>query len=503
MSLFGNSSEVYFNGSLVTKAYLNGGIVWSPSIELTPTIESFTSIGTTSWTAPAGVSSVEYLVVGGGGGGGNGYDSGGGGGAGGGMVLTGTLNVTPGNSYTITVGSGGTGGADTRSNNSGTDGGSSIFDSITATGGQGGYGSRTAPDGAGVGGSAQNSNITSGRAGNGGTGGNAGGGGGGAGGNGTNRISSSSAGVGGPGISSSIGGSAVTYGAGGNGGTSNVNNNNGAAGAANTGKGGGAGSATGSNSGGGGNGGSGVVVIKYTVQEIITPTPTETPTSTPTETPTSTPTSTPTETPTPTPTVVESQFTGSTGTEVAFTLNTLFDAYSSRDGITSTDAFNTNNGCWQLYYTHQEINITSGTNNIGLNPHTSGSNGWTWYYAVSNSINTIGDWGSVNALTSLRSGSYVGGVLSTTNITANVTIPANTYFLIANNGGPFYRTIKAMGDNRTAMVSSSPYVTAINKVALGNWPTGGTTVVPSQFGGSGTGYTFYDGYSHVHSVTFS
>jgi len=235
----------------------------TPSSTPSPTIESFTSVGTTSWTAPAGVTSVEYLVVGGGGGGGNGYDSGGGGGAGGGMVLTGTLSVSPGNSYTVTVGGGGTGGADTRANNPGTDGSSSIFDSITATGGQGGYGSRTAPGGAGVGGAAQNSNITSGRAGNGGAGGNAGGGGGGAGGNGTNRISSSSAGVGGAGISSSISGSAVTYGGGGNGGTANVNNNNGATGAANTGKGGGAGSATGSNSGGGGNGGSGIVVLKY------------------------------------------------------------------------------------------------------------------------------------------------------------------------------------------------------------------------------------------------
>jgi len=46
------------------------------------------------------------------------------------------------------------------------------------------------------------------------------------------------------------------------------------------------------------------------------------------------------------------------------------------------------------------------------------------------------------------------------------------------------------------------YVTVCNKVALGNWPSGGTTVIPSQFGGAGTGYTFYTGASHVHSVVF-
>ncbi len=235
----------------------------TPSSTALPTIQSFTSVGTTSWTAPAGVTSVDYLLVGGGGGGGNGYDSGGGGGAGGGMVLTGTLSVTPGNSYTVTVGNGGIGGADTRANNPGTDGDNSVFDTITATGGQGGYGSRTAPGGAGVGGDAQDTNITSGRAGNGGGGGSAGGGGGGAGGAGTNRLSSSSAGVGGSGISSSITGSLVIYGGGGDGGTANVNNNNGATGTANTGKGGGAGSATTANSGGGGDGGSGIVVLKY------------------------------------------------------------------------------------------------------------------------------------------------------------------------------------------------------------------------------------------------
>jgi len=38
---------------------------------------SFTTVGTTSWTAPAGVTSVQVLVVGGGGGGGSERGSGG------------------------------------------------------------------------------------------------------------------------------------------------------------------------------------------------------------------------------------------------------------------------------------------------------------------------------------------------------------------------------------------------------------------------------------------
>jgi hypothetical protein len=122
--------------------------------------------------------------------------------------------------------------------------------------------------------------------------------------------------------------------------------------------------------------------------------------------------------------------------------------------------------------------------------------------AISNSNNTIGNWGSVSAITSNTSFSYNLGGFNVSPITQSVTIPANRYFLILNNGGPFYRTVKTLASNRTAQIGGSNYVTVCNKVALGNWPTGGTTVIPSQFGGSGTDYTFYTGASHVHSVVF-
>lgn len=82
----------------------------------------FTSSGT--WTCPSGVYSAEFLVVGaGGGGGGVGssvntrYVCGGGGG--GGAVKKVTLPVTPGNSYTITVGAKGTGISASAGNNGG------------------------------------------------------------------------------------------------------------------------------------------------------------------------------------------------------------------------------------------------------------------------------------------------------------------------------------------------------------------------------------------------
>lgn len=90
---------------------------------------------TQSWTVPTGVTSAEFLVVGGGGGGG--YFAGrcGGGGGGGGVVHS-IFTVTPGASYTITIGAGGAAGsASLGANGSNTTVGTI---GITARGGGGG-----------------------------------------------------------------------------------------------------------------------------------------------------------------------------------------------------------------------------------------------------------------------------------------------------------------------------------------------------------------------------
>jgi hypothetical protein len=194
--------------------------------------------------------------------------------------------------------------------------------------------------------------------------------------------------------------------------------------------------------------------------------------------------------------------TGGTGTAVAYTTGSYFNAFTSASGVTTTDAFNSNNGCWQLYYSHSAVTISSGTNRIGLNSSANGSNSWSWSIAISNSNNTIGNWGTVSAITTTQSFTYVAGGFNQSNTTQTVTIPANRYFLIQNNGGPFYRTIKTLASNRTAQIGGTNYVTVCNKVALGDWPSGGTTAIPTQFGGLGGGYTFYTGASHVHSVIF-
>jgi hypothetical protein len=254
---------------------------------------------TFSMTATENVA-VEALVVGGGGGGGNAtgsnWGSGGGGGAGG--YRTGTLSLSRGAGYLLTVGSGGQGAPKGSTSNDATPGLSSVFSSITSAGGGIG-GSANFDGGSGSSGGGGGYNQRSGGSGNipstspsqGSNGGGssetaAAGGGGGAGAVGSTGVSGQS-GAGGVGLSSSITGITTFYaggggggyynggtaGAGGNGGggaggtTSTSASNPGNPGTANTGGGGGGGSSAGSlgssNAGAGGAGGSGVVIIAY------------------------------------------------------------------------------------------------------------------------------------------------------------------------------------------------------------------------------------------------
>lgn len=103
-------------------------------------VQTFTSSG--FFTVPVGVTAVDYLVVAGGGAGGGavgGFSGGGGGGAGGFRVGT-AFAVTPGATYSITVGAGGAIGTTSQPNTMGGNGGNSIFSVVTSAGGGGGGG---------------------------------------------------------------------------------------------------------------------------------------------------------------------------------------------------------------------------------------------------------------------------------------------------------------------------------------------------------------------------
>ena len=272
------------------------------------TVTAEGTTGTGTWTVPANVTQLQYLVVAGGGGGGGGQASehgGGGGGAGG--VLSGTLTIST-STLSISVGAGGNGGA---ANSRGTSGAnSSLGATITATGGGAGgsyFSPANDPISGGSGGGAGSGQKTTGASGTAGQG-NAGGsvtetltngrhgaGGGGAGGVGGSTTSAATyttaAGAGGIGLQSSITGVNTYYGAGGGGGGSSGRGGGSSGGAsggsgiggtgatyngvslvsaatagtAGSGSGGGGGIGTGgSTASSGGAGGSGVVIIRYT-----------------------------------------------------------------------------------------------------------------------------------------------------------------------------------------------------------------------------------------------
>ena len=104
----------------------------------TATVVSFTTVGTTTWTVPTGIKTVEVLVIGAGGGGAN--SLGGGGGAGG-YIEAKQYPVTPGGTVSVTVGEGGPGGPTNPSGYTpGNTGGVSVFGNLRALGGGAGAG---------------------------------------------------------------------------------------------------------------------------------------------------------------------------------------------------------------------------------------------------------------------------------------------------------------------------------------------------------------------------
>lgn len=237
---------------------------------------TFTAVGTTSWSAPSEVERVSFLCVAGGGGGG--LCMGGGGGAGG-LIYNASYEVTPGNSYTVTVGTGG-GGSYSRSSTGGS-GTNSVFGSFIAYGGGGAASWDTGAVGGGSGGGAPGQG---GRAGGGAVAGQGhaghgthgscgsygrGGGGGGAG------ASSPNGHNGGIGLAYDISGTNTYYAGGGGGGSNGCGSSGGAGGGgygtSNSTQGGPGGTNTGGGGGGGGHsgdgpggpGGSGIVIVAY------------------------------------------------------------------------------------------------------------------------------------------------------------------------------------------------------------------------------------------------
>lgn len=208
----------------------------------------YTAQGASTFTVPAGVTSLSVKVWGGGGGGGAGGSAAAGGTGGGGGYVSGNVTVTPGETLTVYVGGGGaTGTRNTAGGGGGGGGYSSIYRgatplAIAAGGGGGGGGRNSAGNTGGAGGAGGGTNgiagTTSGAGGGGGAGTQSAGGAGGTGG--TNAGSA---------------GSSLTGGLGGDGRTSGTTDGSGASGGLASGGSGGGVIATSRAGGGGGGGG--------------------------------------------------------------------------------------------------------------------------------------------------------------------------------------------------------------------------------------------------------
>ena len=281
------ADEADFGKNNVYTTFSGGNTVSTiidPNDSLHYRVHSFTSTGTSNFTAGSDVNA-EYLVVAGGGGGGGYF--GGGGGAGG--MLEGSTTISSGE-YPVVLGAGGARAANTASRGS-NGGNSSAFGFVALGGGGGGTqpGTQSGRSGGSGGGGSNYGTGGSGTSGQGYSGGNgfgglgyqtSGGGGGGAGEAGQNGVDGYP-GAGGDGVASSITGVSTYYGGGGGGGSGSRTAEGGL---------GGGGGVSGwvvtapchgtSNTGGGGcgresntdnysgNGGSGIVAVRYELLDL-------------------------------------------------------------------------------------------------------------------------------------------------------------------------------------------------------------------------------------------
>lgn len=211
---------------------------------------------------------------------------------------------------------------------------------------------------------------------------------------------------------------------------------------------------------------------------------------------------------------VANEYTGpDRGTDVPWTNLSYFNSWTSQSGVTTSDfptantaglssSYNTNNLVWQLMYAWQAITIPVLSLGWGVATTVSGTNSSNLRYSLSSVNYTIGSFGADTLIGVNTSSSYTAGGFFNGQVSSARSIPANRYFLLGITAGPFYRSFKALAANRTATISGNPVVTVINKFWWPGWPSGATSGIPTQLGGSAGGYTEQTGYVPVTSFIF-
>jgi hypothetical protein len=192
-----------------------------------------------------------------------------------------------------------------------------------------------------------------------------------------------------------------------------------------------------------------------------------------------------------------------TGTAVSWTNDTYFDLYGSRSGVTTSDLADTSGLVWQVFYANAPLTIPAdGVMRLGVNSSRNGNNTVTYRIAIGNTEDVLGNFGTDTSFSSVSFNSYTAGGFNEQTVSSAVTIPARRYFLIGIANGPYYRSIKTLGANRSAQIGGVTYVTAINTVYYMPHSPGTTSGIPTDLGGTTTGFTTYSGYTPVASIKF-
>lgn len=196
------------------------------------------------------------------------------------------------------------------------------------------------------------------------------------------------------------------------------------------------------------------------------------------------------------------------GTQVAWTNNTIwYTAGAANPNGNFTSAVRP---IIQVMYAHKALRINSGaTTSLGISTSQTGGQ-WRWQFSVSTLENTIGSFGAPffgSAL--IGQNSVVGGQTYTGVTNVLFEIPANRYFLIIRSPGPLYTSSTASpgngGLNRTATINGEPAFTTLSYSIVGTSTstTNAVTNLPTQLGGSDTGYFTRNDYNPAFGITFT
>lgn len=164
----------------------------------------------------------------------------------------------------------------------------------------------------------------------------------------------------------------------------------------------------------------------------------------------------------------------------------------------------------QVMYAHKAIKIANGANtSLGIRTTQTGGT-WRWQFSVSSVENTVGSFGTPSyGSASIGQSSVTGGVAYYGVTNTEFNIPANRYFLIIRSPGPLYTASTNSpgngGNNRTATINGEPIFTTLSYAIVGS-STGVTTAVtnlPTQLGGSDSGYSTVSNYNPAFGITFT